>query len=68
MSACTSVVTAVRWVTAAAWLSCLSTVKLFKFHVPAGTDFEELELSMIDLGVDEFAPEERNDRYGRGAL
>ena len=31
---------------------------VFKFHVPAGTDFEELELSMIDLGVDEFAPED----------
>ena len=31
---------------------------IFKFHVPAGTDFEELELEMIDLGVDEFAPED----------
>mgnify|MGYP000299156193 FL=1 len=31
---------------------------VFKFHVSAGTDFEELELSMIDLGVDEFAPED----------
>ena len=31
---------------------------IFKFRVPAGTDFEELELEMIDLGVDEFAPED----------
>ncbi len=31
---------------------------MFKFHVPAGTDFEELELEMIDLDVDEFAPED----------
>ena len=32
------------------------------------SDFEELELSMIDLGVDEFALRRRNDRHGRGAL
>ncbi len=31
---------------------------IFKFHVPAGTDFDDLELEMIDLGVDEFAPED----------
>lgn len=31
---------------------------IFKFHVPAGMDMEELELEVIDLGVDEFAPEE----------
>lgn len=31
---------------------------IFKFHVPTGTDFDELELEMIDLGVDEFAPED----------
>lgn len=30
----------------------------FKFHAAAGTDPEELELEMIDLGVDEFYPEE----------
>ena len=30
----------------------------FKFHVPAGTDFEELELNMIDTGVDDFCPED----------
>ncbi len=30
----------------------------FKFRVPAGVDAEELELEMIDLGVDEFYPEE----------
>ena len=31
---------------------------IFKFHAPAGADAEELELEMIDLGVDEFYPEE----------
>ncbi len=30
----------------------------FKFNVPAEVDVEELELEMIDLGVDEFYPEE----------
>ena len=30
----------------------------YKFVAPAGTDMEELELEMIDLGVDEFYPEE----------
>ena len=30
----------------------------FKFRVPAGTDFEELELNMIDTGVDDFRPED----------
>ena len=30
----------------------------FKFRVPAGTDFEELELNMIDTGVDDFCPED----------
>ncbi len=30
----------------------------FKFNVPAEVDTEELELEMIDLGVDEFYPEE----------
>ena len=30
---------------------------VFKFTVPAGTDAEELELEMIDLGVDEFYAE-----------
>ena len=30
----------------------------FKFRVPEGTDPEEIELEMIDLGVDEFYPEE----------
>ncbi|MEG0789529.1 MAG: YebC/PmpR family DNA-binding transcriptional regulator [Alistipes sp.] len=30
----------------------------FKFSVPAEVDCEELELEMIDLGVDEFYPEE----------
>ncbi len=33
---------------------------IFKFRVPVGTDFEELELEMIDLNIDEFAPEEEN--------
>ena len=31
---------------------------IFKFHAPAELDREELELEMIDLGVDEFAPED----------
>ena len=31
---------------------------VFKFHAPAGTDMEELELETIDLGVDEFYPDE----------
>ncbi|MFI3264741.1 MAG: YebC/PmpR family DNA-binding transcriptional regulator [Rikenellaceae bacterium] len=30
----------------------------FKFNIPADVDAEELELEMIDLGVDEFYPEE----------
>ncbi len=30
----------------------------FKFNVPSDVDTEELELEMIDLGVDEFYPEE----------
>lgn len=30
----------------------------FKFHAPAETNLEELELEMIDLEVDEFYPEE----------
>ncbi|MFI3283290.1 MAG: YebC/PmpR family DNA-binding transcriptional regulator [Rikenellaceae bacterium] len=30
----------------------------FKFTIPAGVDAEELELEMIDLGVDEFEAEE----------
>ena len=29
-----------------------------KCGVPAGTDFEELELNMIDTGVDDFCPED----------
>lgn len=29
-----------------------------KFHAAEGADMEELELEMIDLGVDEFYPEE----------
>ncbi len=31
---------------------------IFKFHAPAEVDREEMELEMIDLGVDEFAPED----------
>ena len=31
---------------------------IFKFHAPAEIDREEMELEMIDLGVDEFAPED----------
>ena len=31
---------------------------VFKFHAPAGADLESIELEMIDLGVDEFYPEE----------
>ena len=31
---------------------------VFKFHAAEGADMEELELEMIDLGVDEFYPEE----------
>lgn len=31
---------------------------IFKFHAPAEADREEMELEMIDLGVDEFAPED----------
>ncbi len=31
---------------------------IFKFNAPADIDREELELEMIDLGVDEFAPED----------
>lgn len=31
---------------------------IFKFNAPTDVDREELELEMIDLGVDEFAPED----------
>ncbi|MBE6196439.1 MAG: YebC/PmpR family DNA-binding transcriptional regulator [Rikenellaceae bacterium] len=31
---------------------------IFKFHAPTEVDREEMELEMIDLGVDEFAPED----------
>ena len=36
----------------------------FKFRVPAGTDFEELELNMIDTGVDDFCPEDETTGTG----
>jgi len=31
---------------------------IFKFHAPTEVDREEMELEMIDVGVDEFAPED----------
>lgn len=40
----------------------------FKFRVPAGTDFEELELNMIDTGGGRFLSRGRDDGHGRSAL
>ena len=57
MCACISTSAAARWATAVRSDSC-STTSVFKFRAAEGVDPEELELEMIDLGVDEFYPEE----------